>query len=151
MIRNTEGAPAAPLLAVVERVKPGRWLAIASSGIAEEMAHVPAGVGIERLSSSLFAVMSVSKTAGSPLIGWLADASDDESLDAFFTVQGTARDSERRELEMGRLPEVPDHAWHNVDTVVAVESTAEFVFFVCVGGETDTVTELLAQPEARAA
>ena len=116
MIRNTEGAAAAPLLAVVERVKPGRWLAIASSGISEGMAHVPAGVGIERLSSSLFAVMSVSRSA-----------------------------------EMGRLPEVPDHAWHNVDTVVAVESTAEFVFFVCVGGETDTVTELLAQPEARAA
>jgi len=112
---------------------------------------VSAGVGIERLSASLFAATSISTKAETPLIGWLADASDEESLDAFFTVQGTARDSERRELEMGRLTEVPSEAWENVDTVVTVDSEVDFVFFICVGGDTDVVTDLLAPSEARAA
>ena len=151
MVRNNDGPVAGPLLAAIERIRPGQWLAIASPRVSHGKGAVSAGVGIERLSASLFAATSISTKAETPLIGWLADASDEESLDAFFTVQGTARDSERRELEMGRLTEVPSEAWENVDTVVTVDSEVDFVFFICVGGDTDVVTDLLAPSEARAA
>jgi hypothetical protein len=126
-------------------------MAIASSRAAEGRANVPAGVGIELLAASLFPALPVSRNTPTPLIAWLEDASDDESLDAFFTVQGTARDTERRGLEMERLIEVPAHVWENVDTIVTVESRVDFVFFVCVGGETDPVTDLLARAEVQAA
>ncbi|WP_374008206.1 hypothetical protein [Leifsonia sp. LS-T14] len=151
MTENYEGPVAGPLLAAIETIRPGQWLAIASPRIAEGRAALTAGVGIERLSASLFAAMPISTEARTPLIGWLADASEDESLDAFFTVQGTARDSERRELHMGRLVDVPAETWENVDTVVAVDSAVDFVFFVCVGGDSESVADLFAPSQARAA
>jgi hypothetical protein len=126
-------------------------MAIASSRAAEGRANVPAGVGIELLAASLFPAIPVSRNTPTPLIAWLEDASDDESLDAFFTVQGTARDTERRALEMERLIEVPTHVWENVDTIVTVDSRVDFAFFICVGGETDPVTDLLTRAEVRAA
>lgn len=135
----------APLLSVVDDVDPGRWIAISSLD-ATRGVGVASGVSVERLTAALFPVLPISAATATPLIAWLADPSDDASIDAFYTVQGTARDAERRSFEMLSLAALPDGVWHAVDAVITVDAPEDFVFFVCVGGrESHTVVDLLRE------
>lgn len=141
----------APLLSVVDDVAPGRWIAISSLD-ASRGTGLASGVSIERLTAALFPVLPISAATATPLVGWLADPSDDASIDAFYTVQGTARDAERRSFEMLSLAALPDDVWHAVDAVITVDAQEDFVFFVCVGGRTPhTVTDLLLESVVLAA
>jgi hypothetical protein len=135
----------APLLSVVDDVAPGRWIAISSLD-ASRRVGLASGATVERLTAALFGVLPISAATATPLIGWLADPGDNASIDAFYTVQGTARDAERRTIEMLSLTAVPDDAWHAVDAVITVDAPQDFVFFVCVGGrEPHTVVDLLRE------
>lgn len=142
---STDPTVPAPLLAVVDDIAPGRWIAISSLD-ASRSAGLASGVSIERLTAALFPVLPVSANTATPLVGWLADPNDDASIDAFYTVQGTARDSERRSFEMLNLTRLPDDIWHAVDAVITVDAAEDFVFFVCVGGRAPhTVVDLLRE------
>jgi hypothetical protein len=139
-----------PLLAAVDRAQAGRWIAISSLDSTRAQGIV-GGASLERLVAALFSVLPISANTDSPLLGWIADASDEASIDAFYTVQGTARDSERRSFEMQVLPTIPDEVWEDVDAVITVDSTEDYVFFVCVGGAPHAVVDLTRDRGLRAA
>jgi hypothetical protein len=150
MLRNIDPIIHGPLLTAIEAVKPGRWIAITSVGGPAAVPTIDVDTPLDRMAPALFQVVPLSAQA-EPIIGWLADAADDDALDAFFTVQGSARDAERRSFEMGRLLEVPAHAWDNVALTITVESPAEFTFFVCTGGSQHELVDLLAPRQRQAA
>jgi len=120
-------------LAVLGAAPAGSWIAVTSRSVAPQPHVVESTASVEAVAEALFEVVPVSDRSTVPLVGWLADASDDESLDAFFAFQGSARDAERRALEMGRLVELPEDPWSGVAAVLTVESEADFAFFVCIG------------------
>lgn len=138
------------LLAAVDRSTAGRWIAI-SSLEASRARGIASGTSLERLAAALFPVLPISSTTSTPLVGWLADPNDESSIDAFYTVQGTARDAERRAFEMQGVSALPDGVWEDVDTVITVESDADFVFFVCVGGAPHEAVDLLRERSLQAA
>ncbi|MFF1573879.1 hypothetical protein ACFVWR_14125 [Leifsonia sp. NPDC058292] len=143
MLRSIDPIISASLLAAVHSVKAGGWIAITSRTLPAGRPSVDSSITVEQLAPALFPVLPVSSVTDTPLLAWLAEPGAEESLDAFFTVQGSARDAERRTIEMAELSDLPSHAWDNVDTVITVESDVDFAFFVCVGGESHDVAALL--------
>jgi len=150
MLKTIDSFLSGPLLAAVNGVEAGRWIAISSLG-ASSARDLASGASLERLTAALFPVLPISANTPTPLMGWLADPGDEESIDAFYTMQGTARDSERRTFEMQQLPVLPQNVWDDVDAVINVDSDAEFVFFVCVGGAPHTVVDLTRERISQAA
>jgi L-fucose mutarotase/ribose pyranase (RbsD/FucU family) len=150
MLKTVDPIMSPPLLAAVDRARAGRWIAISSLD-ASRTRGIASDVSVERLSAALFPLLPISAHTPSPLIGWLADPSDDASIDAFYTVQGTARDAERRTFEMQILSAIPDAVWEDVDATITVDSDADFVFFVCVGGAPHTVVDLTRERAQQAA
>ncbi|MGN7799467.1 hypothetical protein [Leifsonia sp. 22587] len=114
-------------------VPAGGWIAITSRALPPQPRLVQTSASLEVMAEALFETVPVSDRTATPLVGWLADADDEDALDAFFTVQGSARDAERRALEMGRVADLPDDPWSDVSAIVAVAAPVEFVFYVCVG------------------
>ena len=133
MLRNLSPLVSGHLLRALDTVPAGGWIAITSRPQPDRPQVVNATVSIAELADALFDSVAVSGRADVPLIAWLEDASDDDALDAFFTVQGVARDAERRVLEMGRLLDLPEDALRDAGAVIVVPSPADFAFFVCVG------------------
>ncbi|MFP3464134.1 hypothetical protein [Leifsonia sp. SIMBA_070] len=133
MLRKLSPVISGQLLTALNDVPAGGWIAITSRTLPPQPRLVPTGASIEDLAEALFESVPVSDRAAAPLVGWLADADDDAALDAFFTVQGAARDAERRVLEMGRLTELPENPWHDASAIITVDSSVDFAFFVCVG------------------
>ncbi|WP_285115417.1 hypothetical protein [Leifsonia sp. fls2-241-R2A-40a] len=150
MLRNIDPIIQGPLLSALEAVKPGGWIAITSVAAPGTADTITVDAPLDRMAPALFQAVPLSSQA-EPIIGWLADAADDDALDAFFAVQGSARDAERRSFEMGRLLEVPSEVWDNVELTLVVDSPAEFTFFACTGGSQHELVELLAVPERQAA
>lgn len=120
-------------LTVLDAAPAGSWIAVTSRSLAPQPNVVESTDSLDAVAEALFEVVPVSDRSTVPLVGWLADASDNDSLDAFFAFQGSARDAERRVLEMGRLVELPENPWSGVSAVITVPSEADFVFFVCIG------------------
>jgi hypothetical protein len=150
MLKTVDPIISGLLLSAVDRAQAGRWIAISSLG-ASGSGSIASDASVDRLVAALFPLLPISGLTPSPLIAWLADPSDEEAIDAFYAVQGTARDSERRTFEMKSLSSIPDAVWDNVDAVITVDAKADFVFFVCVGGEPHTVVDLTQQGARQAA
>lgn len=142
MLRNISSTVPDRLLARLTEVPSGEWIAITSTTTAS--AHprtVTVESPLETTVEAILTALPISSEAPIPLAGWIDDPTDDAGLDAFFAVQGMARDIERRPLEMGRLPHLPQDPWRNVATLVVVPSPVPFAFFLCVGrGEHVPVT-----------
>jgi L-fucose mutarotase/ribose pyranase (RbsD/FucU family) len=150
MLKTVDPIISGSLLAAVDRAQAGRWIAISSLGAPSTRA-IASDASVDRLAAALFPLLPISAHTPSPLIAWLSDPSDEEGIDAFYAVQGTARDSERRTFEMQTLSSIPDYVWDNVDAVITVDARVDFVFFVCVGGEPHTVVDLTQQNARQAA
>jgi hypothetical protein len=133
MLRTLNPLLSGRLLSVVDAVPAGGWIAITSRPVQPQPGAVPTESSLEAVVEALLGSLALSDQATVPLVGWIADAADDDCLDAFFAVQGIARDAERRPLEMGRLPELPEDAPRGVDAVIGVDCPADVVFFLCVG------------------
>ncbi|MDN4613869.1 hypothetical protein P5G50_05325 [Leifsonia sp. F6_8S_P_1B] len=133
MLRSLNPLLSGRLLSVVDAVPAGGWIALTSRHVQPQPGAVPTDASLEAVVEALLGSLALSDQAAVPLVGWIADAADDDCLDAFFTVQGIARDAERRPLEMGRLTELPDDALCGVDAVIGVDCPADVVFFLCVG------------------
>jgi len=141
MLRNISSTVPSRLLTRLTTLTSGQWIAITSRPVPNRADSVTVDSPLEETISAIFTALPVSDATDTPLVGWLGDPANDAGLDAFFTVQGLARDIERRPLEMGRLRDLPDDPWQNVAAVVTVPAATEFVFFVCVGhGEQTPVT-----------
>ena len=121
------------LLSLLDSAPAGSWIAVTSRSLAPQPHILESSASLEAMAEALFGAVPVSDRSVSPLVGWLADASDDDSLDAFFAFQGSARDAERRALEMGRIVDLPADPWSGVAAVVSVPSDVDFAFFVCIG------------------
>lgn len=133
MLRTLNPLLSGRLLTVVDAVPAGGWIAITSRRTQPRPDAVQTESSLEAVVEALLGSLALSDRAAVPLVGWIADPDDDACLDAFFAVQGIARDAERRPLEMGRLPELPDDALCGVDAVIGVDCPADAVFFLCVG------------------
>lgn len=141
MLRNISSTVPDRLLSRLTTLASGQWIAITSHPVPNRADSLTVDAPIDETISAILTALPVSDATDTPLVGWLGDPADDDALDAFFTVQGLARDLERRPLEMGRLQDLPDDPWQNVAAVVTVPGDTEFVFFVCVGhGEQTPVT-----------
>jgi len=150
MLKTFDPIMSGPLLAAVDRAEAGHWIAI-SSLPASRTRGVASDVPVERLAGALFPILPISSNTPTPLVGWLADPTDDASIDAFYAVQGTARDSERRTFEMQNLSTLPETIWDDVDQVITVDAEEDFVFFVCVGGAPHTVVDITRERIQQAA
>lgn len=146
MLRNLSPIITGGMLTALNDTPPGSWIAVTSRPPAPRVRTIETAAPLEHVVAALFQAILVSTRASHPLIGWLADPHDEESLDAFFTFQGTARDTHRRPFEMGRLMELPVTSCENVSAVIIVPYPVDFAFFVCVGPGEHHVMPLITQP-----
>ena len=141
MLRNISSTIPDRLLTHLTTLTSGQWIAVTSRTVSAHTDRLTVDTSLDETITAILTALPVNDRAGTPLVGWLGDPSDDAGLDAFFTVQGIARDTERRPLEMGRLQALPDDPWRNVAAIVTVPSSTDFVFFLCIGhGEQTPVT-----------
>ena len=133
MFRQLNPVLSGRLLSALDAAPAGSWIGVTSRRLAPEPHILESTHPLETIAAALFEAVPVSDRAPVPLVGWLANEADDDSLDAFFAFQGAARDAERRPLEMGRVLELPEDAWRGTSAVITVTAEADFAFFVCVG------------------
>ena len=127
------------LLALLDALRPGEWLALASADapFPEDSPSLTVDTPLEHLAAAVFDILPISRDTPQPLASWAADSDEERFRDLGRAVEGLAADGSGRRL---RAAPLSDGALsHRVtDTVAATVRVrgegAPFVFLVCVGG-----------------
>lgn len=145
--------PASPLsermVALLDGLRPGDWLAFASEGMPLPEAITPliAAAPLEQIAGAVLPLLPISRHTRDPLLLWTAAEDDPAIIDLVFAMQGLASDGSGRRIAvtaiddaqlMGCGADAADAAirvaWHG----------APFLFLVCVGGGLHAPTDLTA-------
>lgn len=143
--------PSAPpmtgaLLALLDDLRPGDWLALASANapMLERTRSLAVDASLERVAASVFDILPISRDTFRPLTGWAVDEDDPRFADLAGAVQGLASDGSGRRQELFTLPDdvLVDSADGISSTIRVPWDGAPFLFLVCVGGARHEPTDL---------
>ncbi|GAA2050600.1 hypothetical protein [Leifsonia soli] len=134
------------LLALLDGLRPGDWLAIASANapLLERTRSLSVDVSPEEAAAAVFAILPISRDTRRPLAGWAVEEDDPRFADLAVAVQGLATDGSGRRLELHPLPDdvLVDSADGVSSSIRVPWDGAPFLFLVCVGGARHEPTDL---------
>ena len=135
------------LLTLLDDLRPGDWLALASANapMLERTRSLTVDASLEDVAAAVFEILPISRDTLQPLAGWAVDDRDPRFTDLAFAVQGLASDGSGRRQEIYALPDdvLVDCAADGVTSTVRVPwDGAPFLFLVCVGGARHEPTDL---------
>lgn len=134
------------LLTLLDDLRPGDWLALASANapMLEGTRSLTVDASLERVAESVFDILPVSRDTRRPLAAWSVEADDPRFADLASAVQGLATDGSGRRHELSVLPDavLVECADGITSTVRVPWDGAPFLFLVCVGGAPHEPTDL---------
>jgi L-fucose mutarotase len=140
VLKNLNPVITGDLLRVLDAMQPGELLALVSAGYPEHHANTPAiemtEISVESAVEAIFSVLSVDASHESPLLCWLADASDYAAVDIAFAVKGLASDAELTRVGMTTLGATDFDQEMNaaVATIRFPEQSTPWAFLIRAGG-----------------
>lgn len=136
----------AAVLALLDRLRPGDWLAFASADapLAHATPTLRVDAPLEQVAGAVLLLLPISRHTWDPLLLWSAAEADPDILDLTFAMQGLASDGSGRRMTATALDDALLHVGAAaVDAAIRVAWTgAPFVFLVCVGGGAHQATDL---------
>lgn len=149
--------PAAPpdsaaLIALLDRLRPGDWLAFASDDapLAHGTPTLHVDASLEGVAGAVLPLLPISRHTHEPLLRWSAAEDDPGVLDLTFAMQGLATDGSGRRLSVAAIDDsvLRRTGVDAVDAAILVPSCGvPLLFLVCVGGGVHQPTDLtLRQP-----
>ena len=134
------------LLALLDDLRPGDWLALASANapMLERTRSLTVDASLEEVAASVFDILPISRDTLRPLAGWAVEDDDPRFTDLVSAVQGLASDGSGRRQELFALPDdvLVDCADGISSTIRVPWDGAPFLFLVCVGGARHEPTDL---------
>lgn len=135
------------LLSLLDDLRPGDWLALASANapMLERTRSLTVDASLEDVAAAVFHILPISRDTRQPLAGWAVDDRDPRFTDLSFAVQGLASDGSGRRQAIYALPDdvLVECAADGVMSTVRVPwDGAQFLFLVCVGGARHEPTDL---------
>lgn len=144
--------PAAPpdsaaAIALLDRLRPGDWLAFASDGIPlpDGAPTLRVDASLERVAGALLPLLPISRHTVDPLLLWSEAEADPAVLDLVFAMQGLASDASGRRMTVATIDDAAlMHGGADaVDAVIRLPwQGVPFLFLVCVGGGVHAPTDL---------
>ena len=135
------------LLTLLDDLRPGDWLALASANapLLEETRSLSIDASLEEVAGAVFGVLPISRDTAQPLAAWAVSDEDAQFTDLALAVQGLASDGSGRRQTLYALPDdvLVDCAADGVASTIRVPwDGAPFLFLVCVGGAHHEPTDL---------
>lgn len=144
------------LIALLDDLRPGEWLALASANapLLERTRSLSVDASLERVAAAVVDVLPISRDTHRPLAAWAVDTGDAVFDDLGLAVQGLASDGSGRRQELLLLSDdvLVDVAADAVDSTIRVPwQGAPFLFLICAGGGRHEPTDLVARRALAAA
>ena len=135
------------LLDLLDDLRPGDWLAVASANapLLERTRSLTLPSTLEQAAAAVFAVLPISRHTRVPLASWAVDAADPVFQDLVHAVQGLASDGSGRRQRAHPLPDdvLVECIGSQVRSTIRVPwEGAPFLFLICAGGGIHQPTDL---------
>ncbi|RDV45115.1 hypothetical protein DOE76_09580 [Leifsonia sp. ku-ls] len=143
----TAPPPSDALVAFLDRLRPGAWLAFASAGVPlpDAVAALRVDAPLEDLAGAVLPLLPISRHTRDPLLVWTTAVLDPAVLDLVSAMQGLASDGSGRRLTATTVDDdlLMRSGVAAIDAVIRVPwAGAPFLFLVCVGGGLHAPTDL---------
>lgn len=137
----------ATAIALLDRLRPGDWLAFASDGfpLPDGIPTLRVDASLERAAGAVLPLLPISRHTLDPLLLWSAVEADPAILDLLFAMQGLASDASGRRMTAATIGDATlmHGAVDAVDAVIRLPwQGTPFLFLVCVGGGIHAPTDL---------
>ncbi|MDN4596858.1 hypothetical protein [Leifsonia virtsii] len=151
--------PAAPpdsaaLVALLDRLRPGDWLAFASDDtpLAHGTPTLRVDAPLEHVAGAVLPLLPISRHTHDPLLRWTAAEADPDIADLTYAMQGLASDGSGRRMTAAAIDDTLLRGGVDaVDAAIRVPwHGVPFHFLVCVGGGAHRPTDLTAPQPALA-
>lgn len=152
---STVSALDGDLVALLDSLRPGDWLALASGNapLPDAVPTLSTSAPLEAVAEAVFSVLPISRDTAEPLLSWSVSDADPDIADLTAAVRGLARDGSGRALGVTTIDDtcLMQRVADAVSASIRVSwNGAPFLFLACAGGGAHEPTDL-ARPRSLAA